>query len=102
MCWNILGGALAWPDLPAGTSCMVKDALKAVFSVGCFTKVLEAKPPSPVVQVLSSSVLRMLNQIINICRKQGKLVLHFLRVPEISLGAEMLRVGESRLGMALA
>lgn len=29
-------------------------------------------------------------------------MLHFLRVPEISLGAEVLRVGESSLGMALA
>lgn len=58
----MLGGALAWAGLPAGTTCMVKDALKALFSVG-FTKVLEAKPPSPVVQVLSSSVLRRCNKI---------------------------------------
>lgn len=54
----MLGGALAWADLPAGTSCMVKDASMAFFSVGCFTKVLETKPPSLGVKVLSSSVLR--------------------------------------------
>lgn len=46
----MLGGALVWADLPAGTSCMVKDAPVAVFSVACFTKVLETKPPSPVVK----------------------------------------------------
>lgn len=58
VCWNVLGGALTWADLPAGTSCMVKDASVAVLSVGCFTKVLETKPPSAVGKVLSSSVLK--------------------------------------------
>lgn len=48
--WNVLGGALAWADVPAGTSCMVKDASVAVLSVGCFTKVLETKLSLPVIK----------------------------------------------------
>lgn len=36
----------------------LKDASVAVLSVGCFTEVLETKPSSPVVKVLSSSVFK--------------------------------------------